>query len=76
MRIEMIITAAQLPKDGLTLIQQEMERRVWESYPNARIRIRKGANNHLEIYAPKDDKKAANIIVEQMFNEAEEWLYA
>jgi len=76
MRIEMILNTALLPKNGFTLIQQEMERRVWQRYPDARIRLRKGTNNHLDIYAPKSDKEAANALIETMFNEADEWLYA
>ena len=75
MLIEMILNTALLPKNGLTLIQQEMERRVWQRYPDARIRMRKGTNNHLDIYAPKNDKEAANKLIEEMFNDAEEWLY-
>ena len=75
MRIEMILNSALLPKNGTALIQQEMERRVWQRYPDARIRLRKGTNNHLDIYAPKNDKEAANKLIEEMFNDAEEWLY-
>ncbi|MGR6831043.1 DinI-like family protein [Aliivibrio wodanis] len=48
---------------------------VWQRYPDARIRLRKGTSNHLEIYAPKNDKEAANKLIEEMFNDAEEWLY-
>ncbi|MEJ6062738.1 DinI-like family protein [Aliivibrio salmonicida] len=75
MRIEMILNSAFLPRNGTALIQQEMERRVWQRYPDARIRLRKGTSNHLEIYAPKNDKEAANKLIEEMFNDAEEWLY-
>lgn len=52
-----------------------MERRVWQRYPDARIRLRKGTSNNLKIYAPKHDKEAANKLIEEMFNDAEEWLY-
>ncbi|MBE8574082.1 DinI-like family protein [Vibrio sp. OPT18] len=75
MRIEMMVTTAQLPRNGLTLIQQEMERRVLKVYPDAKIRIRKGTNNQLEIFCHKDDKKPANRLIGEMFNEAEEWLH-
>ncbi len=75
MRIEMILNSALLPTNGAILIQQEMERHVWQCYLDARIRIRKGTNNYLDIYAPKNDKEAANKLIEDIFNDEEEWLY-
>ncbi len=65
MRIEMIVNTALLPKNGLTLLQQEMERRVWQRYPDARIRMRKGTNNHLDIYAPKKGSLTKRTVCHQ-----------
>ena len=33
-----------------------------------------GTNNQLEIFAKKEEKKIANRIIEEAFNEADEWL--
>ncbi len=43
-------------------------------YPNVKVRVRYGTNNQLEIFAKKDEKKTANRIIEEAFNEADEWL--
>ncbi|EGQ8549673.1 DinI-like family protein, partial [Vibrio parahaemolyticus] len=43
--------------------------------PDVRIRVRKGTNNNLELYSKdKDEKKAVQKLIEQAFNEADEWL--
>ncbi|MEZ8088259.1 DinI-like family protein [Vibrio sp. 1S139] len=39
------------------------------------MRVRKGTNNNLEVYSRnKDEKKRVNKVIEQAFNEADEWL--
>lgn len=75
MRVEMMVDEKVLPKQGCTKIAAEMEKRLLPLYPEIRIRVRKGSNNQLDIYTKiKDDKKKIHKIVENMFNEADEWL--
>ncbi|HHC6517407.1 TPA: DinI-like family protein [Vibrio parahaemolyticus] len=53
----------------------ELNRRLVPLCPDVRIRVRKGTNNNLEIYSKdKDERKAAQKLIEQAFNEADEWL--
>ncbi|MGF1804236.1 DinI family protein [Aliivibrio sifiae] len=75
MRIEMIVNVSLLPKNGMTLLNQQLEKQILLPYPDAKIRIRKGQSNTLEVYAKKEDKKNALKIIEEMFNEADSWLY-
>ncbi len=76
MRVEMIVKADGLPKGKFSLIEPEILRRLSVLDPNVRVRIRKGENNHLEIIdKSKDNKEKAHEILEEMFNEADEWLY-
>ncbi|RJX68708.1 DinI family protein [Vibrio sinensis] len=75
MRIEMMVDEKMLPKQGCSKITAEMEKRLLTLYPDIRIRVRKGSNNQLDIYAKiKDDKKKIHNIIEAMFNESDEWL--
>ncbi|ANS88186.1 DinI-like family protein (plasmid) [Vibrio scophthalmi] len=75
MRVEMMVDEKVLPKQGCTKIAVEMEKRLLPLYPEIRIRVRKWSNNQLDIYTKiKDDKKKIHKIVENMFNEADEWL--
>ena len=75
MRVEMMVSEKMLPPLGIVKITTEMEKRLMPIYPDVRIRIRKGPNNQLDIYAkPKDERNAVNKTIETMFNEADEWL--
>ncbi|NOI26658.1 DinI-like family protein [Vibrio mediterranei] len=74
MRVEMIVQSTDLPPNGVSLITAELEKRLWSSFPDAKVRVREGSHNHLEIYAKKEQTTLAHEIVEQAFNEAEDWL--
>ncbi|MCY9829406.1 MULTISPECIES: DinI-like family protein [Vibrio] len=74
MRVEMKILKVGVPKNGLTLINDELFKRLSAIYPDVKVRVRYGTNNQLEIFAKKEEKKIANRIVEEAFNEADEWL--
>ncbi len=75
MRIEMMVDESAIPKQGITKITDELNRRLQPLYSDVRIRVRKGTNNNLDIYAKnKDEKKAVHKLIEQAFNEADEWL--
>lgn len=76
MRIDMIVDESRLPKNTFGRIQPEMEKRVLALYPDAIIRVRKGENNNLSIMEKNDKaKEVVNGLLEEMFNEADEWLY-
>ena len=75
MRVEMMVQKDKLPKNGLSLITVELEKRLHGIFPDAKVRVRAGTSNRLDIYAHKDKKTLANNIVEQAFNEADEWLF-
>jgi hypothetical protein len=67
MRIEMMVQKATLPKDGLAIITEELEKRVLSVFPEAKIRVRSGTSK-------KEKKKIVSEIIENAFNEADEWL--
>ncbi len=76
MRIDMIVDESRLEKGMFSRIEPEMEKRILPLYPDAKIRVRKGENNHLDI-ADKNKmaKEQVHELLEEMFNEADEWLY-
>ncbi len=75
MRIEMMVDEKFLPNQGITKISDELHRRLQPLYPDVRIRVRKGTNNQLEIYAKdKNEKKVIHNLIEQAFSDADEWL--
>ncbi len=76
MRVEMIVDATRLPKGTFPLIEPEIVKRLSKLEPNVRVRVRKGENNQLDIMEKdKTKKENAHKMLEEMFNEAEEWLY-
>jgi len=74
MRIELMVQKASLPKNGIVLITEELEKRVRSVFPEAKIRVRSGTSNQLEIHDKKEKKKIVSNIIESAFNEADEWL--
>ncbi|TOK17507.1 DinI family protein [Vibrio parahaemolyticus] len=68
MRVEMMVQKDKLPKNGVSLITVELEKRLWVVFPDAKVRVRSGTSNQLDIYAHKDKKLLANKIIEQAFN--------
>jgi len=73
MRIDIIVQKTNLPKNGISIITEELEKRIHSVYPQADIRVRRGISNKLEIYAKKDKKKIVSNIIKNAFNEANEW---
>lgn len=74
MRVEMIANKKLLPKNGLSLITVELEKRLTPLFPHVKVRVRSGENNQLDIYAKKEQKKIVHDLIEEMFNDADEWL--
>ncbi|KAB1512024.1 DinI-like family protein [Photobacterium damselae] len=67
---------AGLPKDGIELIESELDHRIHCRWPDALIRVRRGTNTNLSISGTvKDEKEAISQIIEEMFDEAADWLY-
>lgn len=76
MRIELMINKTGLPKNGFTKLENEFNRRIHAWWPEAHIRLRKGNNNNLTVLsASKDEKKRVSQLLEEMFEQADEWLY-
>ncbi|MCF7495070.1 MULTISPECIES: DinI-like family protein [unclassified Vibrio] len=76
MRVDMIVKASGLPKGTFSLIEPEIQKRLSVLDPDVCVRIRKGENNHLDIMErDKTKKEKAHALLEEMFNEADEWLY-
>lgn len=68
---------AGLPKDGIKLIEKELDERIHRRWPDALIRVRRGTNTNLSISgSTKGEKEAINQAIEEMFDEAADWLYA
>ena len=74
MRIELMVQKESLPKNGIVIITEELEKRVRSEFPEANIRVRTGTSNQLEIHAKKEKKKIVSNLIESAFNEADEWL--
>lgn len=76
MRIELMVNNAGLPENGFTKLENEFNRRILAQWPEANIRLRKGNNNNLTVLsASKDEKKGVSQLLEEMFDQADEWLY-
>ena len=75
MRVNMMVDPKLLPRNGMSLITAEMEKRLLPRFPDAHIRVRKGSSTHLDISCKvKGEKEVVNKIIETMFDEADEWL--
>lgn len=76
MRVELMINKTFLGKDDFPRIENEFTRRIALRWPDARLRVRKGTNNDLTVLGGiKDVKKDVSKVLEEMFDEADEWLY-
>ncbi|PSU44525.1 DinI family protein [Photobacterium frigidiphilum] len=76
MKIELMVNKTGLPKNGFTKLENEFTRRIHARWPETHIRLRKGNNNNLTVLsASKGEKEAVGKLLEEMFEEADEWLY-
>ena len=76
MRVELMINKVGLAKGGFSLIENEFTRRMALRWPDALIRVRKGTNNDLTVLGGiKNIKKDVAKLLEEMFDEADDWLY-
>lgn len=74
MRIELRVQRTHLPQNGVALITAELDKRIQRVFPGAIIRVRAGNSYQLDVYARKEQKALAHSIIEQAFNEANDWL--
>lgn len=58
------------------LIQSELEKRVNRVFPDAEVRVKAMQANGIKSDASKSDKAVIARIVEEMFEEADQWLVA
>ena len=76
MKIELMVNKTGLPENGLAKLENEFTRRIDARWPEAHIRLRKGNSNNLTVLgASKSEKEAVGKLLEDMFEEADEWLY-
>ncbi|TKI05969.1 DinI-like family protein [Martelella alba] len=76
MRIELIYDKRNLsgvPNAG-ALIEAELSKRVRRVFPDAAIKVKAMQANGINTDAGKQDKAVLNRLVEDMFNEADQWL--
>lgn len=58
------------------MIEKELIKRVHRSFPDAEVRAKAMQANAINSDASKSDKAIINRIIEEMFNDADEWLVA
>ncbi|MBS0970212.1 DinI family protein [Chimaeribacter arupi] len=76
MRVELIYdkrNVAGLP-NAHAMITAELTKRVHRVFPDAEIKVKAMQANGLNSDANKQDKSVLNRLVEEMFDDADEWL--
>ncbi|QBH97146.1 DNA damage-inducible protein I [Limnobaculum zhutongyuii] len=78
MRVEITIdkrNQKQLPSNGLAVVENELQKRLSKKYPGTGIRVRFSSATSISVTGgSKDQSAAVNKIVEQMFEESEDWM--
>ncbi|ATM95164.1 putative stress response protein [Yersinia frederiksenii] len=76
MRVELIYDKRNVA--GLTnaneLIKAELTKRVHQVFPNAEVKVKPMQANGINTDASKQEKSVLNRLVEEMFDEADQWL--
>ncbi|WON77849.1 DinI-like family protein [Serratia sp. UGAL515B_01] len=63
------------PKDSLTIVQNELNRRVSKKLPGAEAVVKSSSISDLKCDDMKEaQQKIARALVEEMFEEADQWL--
>ncbi|WP_305403950.1 DinI-like family protein [Photobacterium leiognathi] len=76
MRIELMINKLNLSETHFTKIDKEFTRRALTVWPDANVRVRLGGNNDLSVLGClSDEKERVESLLQEMFDEADEWLY-
>ncbi|MCW2477620.1 DinI family protein [Candidatus Symbiopectobacterium sp. NZEC135] len=58
------------------LIEKELAKRIHRIFPDADVRTKAMQANAINSDASKSDKAIINRLIEEMFNDADEWLVA
>ncbi|GKX53298.1 DinI-like family protein [Budvicia aquatica] len=78
MRVEITIdkrNQRQLPGDGVSVVEAELHKRLLKKYPDTGIRVRFSSATNINVTGgSKDESAAVRKIVEQMFEESDEWM--
>lgn len=76
MRIELMLNKLNLSDAHFSKIDDEFNRRVLTNWPDASIRVRLGGGNNLTVLGGfTDDKERVEALLQDMFDEADDWLY-
>ncbi|KAA8995243.1 DinI family protein [Affinibrenneria salicis] len=62
--------------DAAGIIHAELAKRVQRVFPDAEVKVKAMQANALNSDASKSDKAILNRLVEEMFNDADEWMVA
>lgn len=78
MRVEITIDKRnyrQLPDNGVAAIEEELQNRLLEQYPDIGIRVKLSTATSVKVTGgSKDQSATVNQIVEQMLAESSEWM--
>lgn len=76
MRIELIYDKRNLSglANASALIQEELAKRVHRVFPAAEVKVKAMQANGINTDANKQEKAVINRLVEEMFDEADQWL--
>ncbi|MFT8211083.1 MAG: DinI-like family protein [Symbiopectobacterium sp.] len=58
------------------LIEKELTKRIHRTFPDADVKAKAMQANAINSDASKSDKAIINRLIEEMFNDADEWLVA
>ncbi len=78
MRVELIYDKRNVGalRNATEIIHTELSKRVLRVFPDAEVKVKAMQANGINSNANKQDKAILNRLVEEMFNEADEWLVA
>ncbi|MBH2842879.1 DinI-like family protein [Serratia marcescens] len=77
MKVELVIQKnKELPAGAVAAIEQEFQKRLLKSYPDCRVAVRLGAQDHLSVLgAEKGAKERVENILQETWESAGDWFY-
>lgn len=76
MRIELMLIKDRLPKNGLAKITDQFTNLMQRHYPDSHVRVRLGNANDVSVQGGiKGCKADIAKLLEEMFDNADDWLY-
>lgn len=65
------------PKNGISIVQAELAKRMEKALPNAMTSVKSSSLNSIKCDGMKEaQQKIAKSLIEEMFEEADQWLVA